>query len=661
MPNVKPWLTTDDLVEAVKLTMSFPLSQNSFTYNNIVTFLNQELQLNAVPTLLEEHQEYLVYKTAIPLVSNISRYPIPDRSIGMTLRDVKFADQSGNYYDITRIAPDDKAFFQQSNGSNQTVGKFYLEGNEMVLTPQLLSNPTGYLIQFFHLRPNYLVRNERAAIIKHFHKRIEIIDNTLIVPGDEIEVMIGNQSPSPTSFILTAVNSNAQTISNIGFDGKITTNFVHGFPLNSFLNISLSGVSGTTLNINNSLIGVISTGTNTLQIEDSNINVVSPTYTFTVTSANATAGAIYENNGNYFTVVNTITGSTTLVTNGIQNPLLTGTLTKISGDGDSTIAFSSYSLLTYNGYIFTVASANATSGAVYQNGNGELFTVLNTITGSTQLSTSGTISTESTGTLTRVSGTGDLTISFASFLPVINTGGSYSISNQFVVGASAATTASNAVAVTNAAGVSGLTAVVVDATDIEFQYSDISDTFYISNSSAFSVDNVHLEIQFDQLDATYTDPDTDITTPLYVDGCLVDFLQTKPGHRTYTYDVELVDATGVRGKFPVAQLQNYMSNSNGGVLEFYPIKVGDYICLQNECIIPQIPPELHHALAERAASRVLMAIGDKEGYAASMSKIQEMDRKQQTLIGSRVESSVPKVFNRYSLLRLGKSRFRRRY
>lgn len=112
MPNVKPYLTTDDLVEAVQLTMSFPLSQNSFTYNNIVTFLNQELQLNAVPTLIEEHQEYLVHKKAVPLVTNISRYPIPDRAIGMTLRDVKFSDPSGNFYDITRVAPDDKAFFK---------------------------------------------------------------------------------------------------------------------------------------------------------------------------------------------------------------------------------------------------------------------------------------------------------------------------------------------------------------------------------------------------------------------------------------------------------------------------------------------------------------------------------------------------------------------
>lgn len=517
MPNVKPWLTTDDLVEAVKLTMSFPLSQNSFTYNNIVTFLNQELQLNAVPTLLEEHQEYLVYRVAVPLVSNISRYPIPDRAIGMTLRDVKFADQNGNFYDITRIAPDDKAFFQQSNGSNQTVGKFYLEGNEMVLTPQLLVNPTGYLILFFHLRPNYLVRNEKAAIIQRFYKSVTILDNSQIIPGDQIQVMVGNQSPSPTPYNFTAVNSFAQTITSVNnANNIITTVNPHGFPIDKKIGIVLSGVTGLLPNINGQVISVTSTGTNTLEI---------------------------------------------------------------------------------NNIIITNAG----------------------------------------------------------------TGGSYSVPNQFVIGSNAVNTSNNLINTVVSLNISGLTAVLVNNSYAEFQYSDVSNTFTVENTAAFELDNVNLGVQFDQLDGSYTDPDTDEVSTLYQPGCLVDFLQTKPGHRTYAYDVTLVSINGTKGKFPIAQLQNYMSNSNGGVLEFYPIKVGDYICLQNECIIPQIPPELHHALAERAASRVLMAIGDKEGYAVSIAKIQEMDKKQQTLIGSRVESSVPKVFNRYSLLRLGKSRFRRRY
>lgn len=473
MPNIKPYLTTDGLVEAVKLTMSFPLSQNSFTYNNIVTFLNQEMQLNAVPTLMIEHEEYLVYRKAIPLLENISRYDIPDRAIGMSLRDVKFSDSTGNFYDITRIAPDDKAFFQQSNGSNQTIGKFYLEGNELVLTPKLLANPTGNLVLFFFLRPNYLVRDDRAAIIQHFHKNITINDNSLINAGDTIEITLNPQSDSPIPIILTAISSGTPT----------STEFL----------------------ISNNPTPVL---------------------------------ARQETANNIATAINALN---------INNPEV---------------------------YTLNISPTSNLKNGLY---------------------------------------------------------------------ASVSTSATQVV-------------------NLQLNYLDISATFEVSNTAAFGLDNTTIEIQFNQLPTTYTDPDTDITSSLYTDGCLVDFLQTNAGHRTYTYDVKLVSIEGTaRAKFYVSQLQDYLSNSVGGTLEFYPIKVGDYICLQNECIIPQIPSELHHALAERAASRVLMAIGDKEGYAISAAKIKEMDDKQATLIGSRVESSVPKVFNRYSLLRLGKSRFRRRY
>jgi type VI secretion system secreted protein VgrG len=66
-------------------------------------------------------------------------------------------------------------------------------------------------------------------------------------------------------------------------------------------------------------------------------------YIFTVTSANATAGAIYSNNGQNFLVTTTIVAGTTLFTTGLQNaPAASGTLTKVSGTGDATITFSSY-------------------------------------------------------------------------------------------------------------------------------------------------------------------------------------------------------------------------------------------------------------------------------------------------------------------------------
>jgi hypothetical protein len=85
--------------------------------------------------------------------------------------------------------------------------------------------------------------------------------------------------------------------------------------------------------------GFLATAADTITV------VISSPVTFTVSSANATAGAVYTNNGQSFTVQSTIAGGTTLVTNGSGLPLLSGTLTKTSGTGDATITFSAYSAL----------------------------------------------------------------------------------------------------------------------------------------------------------------------------------------------------------------------------------------------------------------------------------------------------------------------------
>lgn len=65
-------------------------------------------------------------------------------------------------------------------------------------------------------------------------------------------------------------------------------------------------------------------------------------YVFTVTSAGATQGATYTNNGQTFTVLATISAATTLRMSGTGAPAASGTLTKASGTGDATITFSAF-------------------------------------------------------------------------------------------------------------------------------------------------------------------------------------------------------------------------------------------------------------------------------------------------------------------------------
>ena len=81
-------------------------------------------------------------------------------------------------------------------------------------------------------------------------------------------------------------------------------------------------------------------------------------YTFTVTSANATVGATYTNNGQTFTITGTIAGGTTLSTIGTGIPAASGTLTKASGTGDATIAFSKYVVISND----NLTGSNSTIG-----------------------------------------------------------------------------------------------------------------------------------------------------------------------------------------------------------------------------------------------------------------------------------------------------------
>jgi microcystin-dependent protein len=74
-------------------------------------------------------------------------------------------------------------------------------------------------------------------------------------------------------------------------------------------------------------------------------------YTFTIAASTVTAGAVYSNNSQNFTVLYTTSSATTLQTRGAGDPTSTGTLTKVSGTGPSTISFTAVVKATYSGIL----------------------------------------------------------------------------------------------------------------------------------------------------------------------------------------------------------------------------------------------------------------------------------------------------------------------
>ena len=125
-------------------------------------------------------------------------------------------------------------------------------------------------------------------------------------------------------------------------------------------------------------------------------------------------------------------------------------------------------------------------------------------------------------------------------------------------------------------------------------------------------------------------------------GSTIDFLEAKFGNRTLDFDKTItnIDQTGLTITVDPASIPA-------------DLVVGDYIALAGECIIPQIPVEMHSILAERAAARCLASLGDSNGVAQSNAKINDMEGRVSAMIDTRTEGQAQKINNLGSLLRRG--------
>jgi hypothetical protein len=103
----------------------------------------------------------------------------------MKLRDLFWKDTNNNLYEMARINPEEKPYFQRDFNTGGQPYPYYLEGNDVVLCTNNLPNPTGNLVFSFFMRPNQLVTDDNAAVITSFGTLFSLV-NASIVPGDQL-------------------------------------------------------------------------------------------------------------------------------------------------------------------------------------------------------------------------------------------------------------------------------------------------------------------------------------------------------------------------------------------------------------------------------------------------------------------------------------------
>ncbi len=128
----------DDIVAGAKSRAIFATNQITLDEPAIFNFLNDIVRLETVSLIDRVNQEFFVRPILIPIVSDTSEYRIPYRSMGRTIREIKWFDSDSNRYrNMPMIKLEDANTYV--NSSSQYFG-FYIMGDKIVLTPSVGSD-----------------------------------------------------------------------------------------------------------------------------------------------------------------------------------------------------------------------------------------------------------------------------------------------------------------------------------------------------------------------------------------------------------------------------------------------------------------------------------------------------------------------------------------
>ena len=72
----KFYYTSTDLINSIKRRILFPISQSTFSEQDILDFATEEMNMAIVPVVLQKQEDYYLYTEDITLVNGTSKYNI---------------------------------------------------------------------------------------------------------------------------------------------------------------------------------------------------------------------------------------------------------------------------------------------------------------------------------------------------------------------------------------------------------------------------------------------------------------------------------------------------------------------------------------------------------------------------------------------------------
>lgn len=152
-----PSQTVDDIVNNVIASTRLPISQVTFTPQNIIAMMQDEQQTKIIPLIKKVREDYWLTNYDQQIVQNVYSYAMPPRCSGGGLRDFVLVDPSGYEIQIPHLDPDQLATpsYFAFRPSWQGQGA-YLANDRLVFWPQTNTNVNNQLRQKYERRANSL-------------------------------------------------------------------------------------------------------------------------------------------------------------------------------------------------------------------------------------------------------------------------------------------------------------------------------------------------------------------------------------------------------------------------------------------------------------------------------------------------------------------------
>lgn len=123
--------TVDNVVLSLKNRGLPPTSQSTFTLDQFISILSEEMQSNIVPLIDSVSEEYFVSNVDVDFVPTQAEWDVPARAVGGKLRDLVFINTNGNEVAIPRVRPEDikiRGFYPVSVNFG-----FYMRGGKVII------------------------------------------------------------------------------------------------------------------------------------------------------------------------------------------------------------------------------------------------------------------------------------------------------------------------------------------------------------------------------------------------------------------------------------------------------------------------------------------------------------------------------------------------